>query len=57
MLIRRGSTSRYLVKYITKSGEKALYSRGTPGEIYMELSDNDIVGTYLDFVTKYVLWG
>ena len=56
ILLRRGSTSRYLVKYITKSGEKAVYSRGTPGEIYKELSDNDIVGTYLDFVTKYVLW-
>ncbi len=56
ILLRRGSTSRYLVKYITKSGEKAVYSKGTPGEIYKELSDNDIVGTYLDFVTKYVLW-
>ena len=56
LLIKRGNTSRYLVKYITKSGEKAVYSRGTPGEIYKELSDNDIVGTYLDFVTKYVLW-
>ena len=20
------------------------------------MSDNDVVGTYLDFVTKYVLW-
>ncbi len=56
LLIKRGNTSRYLVKYITKSGEKAVYSKGTPGEIYKELSDNDIVGTYLDFVTKYVLW-
>jgi hypothetical protein len=56
ILLQRGGTSRYLVKYITKSGEKAVYSRGTPGEIYRELSDNDIVGTYFDFVTKYVLW-
>ena len=39
-----------------KSGEKALYSRGTPAEICKELSDNDIVGTYLDYVTMYVLW-
>ena len=56
VLIRRGSTSRYLVKYITKSGEKALYSRGTPGEIYMELSDNDIVESFLDYVLKYTVW-
>ena len=55
ILLRRGSTSRYLVKYITKSGGKAVYSRGTPGEIYRELSDNDIVGTYLDFVTKNLI--
>ena len=56
ILLRRGGTSRYLVKYITKTGEKALYSRGLPGEICKELSDNDVVGTYFDFVTKYVLW-
>ena len=54
--LKRGGTARYLVKYITKTGEKALYSRGLPGEICKELSDNDIVGTYFDFVTKYVLW-
>ena len=39
-----------------KSGEKALYSRGTPAEICKELSKNDEVGTYFDYVTKYVLW-
>ena len=31
-------------------------SRGIPAEICKELSDNDVVGTYLNFVTKYVLW-
>ena len=56
ILLKRGGTSRYLVKYIMKSGEKALYSRGTPAEICKDLSDNDIVGTYLDYVTMYVLW-
>jgi len=56
ILLKRGGTSRYLVKYIMKSGEKALYSKGLPSEIVREHSDNDIVGTYLDYVTKYVLW-
>ena len=56
ILLKRGGTSRYLVKYITKTGEKVVYSRGIPAEICKELSDNDIVGTYLDFVIKYVLW-
>ena len=56
VLLKRGGTSRYLVKYITKTGEKALYSKGTPAEICKELSENDEVGTYFDCVTKYVLW-
>lgn len=54
--MKRGGTSRYLVKYIMKSGEKALYSRETPAEICKELSENEEVGTYFDYVTKYVLW-
>ena len=29
---------------------------GIPAEICKELSDNDVVGTYFDFVVKYVLW-
>ena len=53
VLLKSGGTSRYLVKYIMKSGEKALYSRGTPAEICKELSENDEVGTYFDYVTKY----
>lgn len=56
ILLKRGGTSRYLVKYITKTGEKIVYSRGIAEVIYKELGESDIVGTYLDFVTKYVLW-
>lgn len=54
--LKRGGTLRYLVKYLPKTGEKAVYSRGLPSAIYKELSDNDVVGMYLDFVMKYVLW-
>ena len=56
ILLQRGETSRYLVKYIMKTGEKAVYSRGIPGEICKELSDSCIVGEYVDFVRKYVFW-
>ena len=56
VLLKRGGTARYLVKYLTKSGEKAVYSRGTPAEICKEVSDEEIVGTYFDFVTKYVFF-
>ena len=41
--------------YLVKSGEKIVYSRGIPSEICMELPDSDIVGKFLDFVTKYAL--
>ena len=56
ILLKRGGTLRYLVKYLTKTGEKVVYSRGLPSEICKELSENDEVGTYFDYVTKYVLW-
>ena len=44
------------MKYITKTGEKIVYSRGIPSEICKELGDTDVVGTYFDFVVKYVFW-
>ncbi len=56
ILLKRGGTIKYLVKYIVKSGEKFVYSRGIPSEICKEINDDDIADTYLDFVTKYVLF-
>ena len=56
VLLKRGGTLRYLVKYLTKTGEKAVYSRGVPAEIYKELPDSDIVGSFFSYVTKYALF-
>lgn len=56
VLLKRGGTLWYLTKYIAKTGDKMVYSRGVPAEICKELPDSDIAGTYLDFVTKYVLY-
>ena len=56
ILLKSAGTSRYLMKYITKTSEKIVYSSGIAEVIYKELGESDIVGTYLDFVTKYVLW-
>ena len=39
-----------------KTGEKIVYSRGIPAEICVELPASDIAGTFIDFVTKYVLF-
>ena len=44
------------MKYLTKTGEKAVYSRGVPAEIYKELPDSDIVGSFFSYVTKYALF-
>ena len=56
ILLKRGGTIKYLIKYIVKTGEKIVYSRGIPAEICKERADSDIAGTFLDFVTKYVLF-
>ena len=56
ILLKRGGTIKYLIKYIVKTGEKIVYSRGIPAEICKEIADSDIAGTFLDFVTKYVLF-
>lgn len=46
----------YLVKYMEKSGEKFVYSRGIPTEIYKEIDDDDVATEYLDFCTKFVFF-
>ena len=56
ILLKRGGTLKYLIKYIAKTGEKIVYSRGTPTDVCIELTDSDIAGTFIDFVTKYVLF-
>ncbi|MBQ7913857.1 MAG: hypothetical protein IJ308_09030 [Clostridia bacterium] len=56
ILLKRGGTIKYLIKYIVKTGEKIVYSRGIPAEICKEIADSDIAGTFLNFVTKYVLF-
>ena len=56
VLLKRGGTLKYLIKYIVKTGEKFVYSRGVPAEICKEINDDDIAGAYLDFVMKYVLF-
>ena len=56
VLLKRGGTLKYLIKYIVKTGERFVYSRGVPAEICKEINDDDIAGVYLDFVMKYVLF-
>ncbi|MBQ8720469.1 MAG: hypothetical protein IJY65_05495 [Clostridia bacterium] len=54
--LRRGTTMNYLLKYLEKSNERIIYSRGIPSEFYKEINDNDVICEMVDFVTKYVLF-
>lgn len=51
-----GNTLEYITKYLQKSGEKIVYSRGIPSEIYKEVDDKDIAVEMLDFGTKFVFF-
>ena len=54
--IRYGNTLEYLTKYLHKTSEKIVYSRGIPTEIYKEIDDKDIAVETLDFGLKFVFF-
>ena len=54
--LRNGNALEYLTKYLYKTNEKIIYSRGIPTEIYKMIEDKDIATEMFDFVTKYVLF-
>ena len=54
--LRFGNTANYLIKYLSKTGEKILYSRGIPTGIYKYIFNEDIASEYTDYVIKYVLF-
>ena len=55
--LKRGNTLDYILKYITKTNERIVYSRGIPGEFQDEINvDKDVYVTLMDFVVKYILF-
>lgn len=56
MQLRYGRTLDYIVKYIGKTDEKIVYSRGLPTEVYKKLTENSIITEFTDFVEKFVLF-
>lgn len=56
MELRHGQTLNYLLKYIEKTGERIVYSRGIPTQVCKVIPKNDIVGRLQDFVMKFVLF-
>lgn len=56
MEVKKGNAIDYITKYIAKSGEKILYSRGIPSEVIVKLHYSDIATCLFDFVQKFVLF-
>lgn len=54
--LRRGTTMKYLLKYLEKTEERIIYSRGIPSEFWKEINENDVICEMIDFVTKFVLF-
>lgn len=56
MELKNGNAIDYLLKYISKTGERIVYSRGIRSEICMKLPAKEIVTGMYDYVQKFVLF-
>ena len=54
--LRRGTTMQYLLKYLEKTDERIVYSRGIPTEFYKVINYNDVICEMIDFVVKFILF-
>jgi hypothetical protein len=54
--LKHGRTIDYLLKYLGKTDEKIVYSRGIPTFLFLDLTPDDISVEMYDFVVKYVLF-
>lgn len=55
--MKNGLRQEYILKYIGKTGERIVYSRGIPSEICKRLTDEDIITQMQnDFVEKFILF-
>jgi len=54
--ISKGKTLDYILKYISKTDDKIVYSRGIPSEFVEEIEETDVVTEMEDFVIKYILF-
>ena len=50
------NTINYLIKYLEKSQERIVYSRGIATYLYIEASDDDVVCKFGKMIVKYVLF-
>lgn len=52
----KGRSVNYILKYLEKSDERIVYSRGIPTELTTYIHENDIICEVMDFVTKFILF-
>ena len=55
MELKYGRIFEYIIKYIGKDDGRMYYSRGIPTEVYKELTADDIITGFIDYVEKFVL--
>lgn len=51
-----GASVNYMLKYIEKTGEKLMYSRGLPQYFISDIADEDVICPYDEEERKYVLY-
>lgn len=54
--LKKGKYLDYILKYITKTDEKIVYSRGIPSCFKDEISEDEICAEFENFVLKFVLF-
>ncbi len=54
--IRRGPTLDYILKYLQKTGERIIYSRGIPSDAVADICPDQCVCEFFKFVKKWVLF-
>ena len=56
MQLRYGNTLNYILKYIEKTGERIVYSRGIPTVICKQVSDGNVITEFYDYVKKFIFF-
>ena len=54
--IKNGKALDYIIKYIAKTDERILYSRGIPSELIKKIDYKDVACLMFDFVQKFILF-
>lgn len=53
--VRRGPVLGYLLKYLQKTGERIVYSRGVPADVTAHVPECDVLLEYFDYVEKAII--